>query len=269
MRRGFRYTTGEMAQLFGMTKEGIRFMEKKGVIAASEVDENGYRYYDQDQVTQLKRVRSYRALGFSLEESLRMLNSAHRDTLIPDIEEKLQELEKKEQEIHEMKTLLRQQHEAAKRAIEKKAEFECCVSPELIIMTRPRQISPEWRDRPAVNGPWIRAMPYVSMTIYIDEAGNEWRGSSVSAEMAYRLGLPIEAEMIHLEPRQCLHGVIESPTFEKPDMEPVFAWAKANELTLSGEMICQLQVTYYNESGAKWSIHEVFAPICKNVKKIT
>jgi len=266
MRRGLRYSTGEMAQLFGMTKEGIRFMEKKGVIVASEIDENGYHYFDQDQVTQLKRVRSYRALGFSLEEALRMLNSAQRNTLIPDIEGKLCELEKKEQEIREMKIMLKRQHEAAKRAIEQEAEFEIRESPALIFMSRPRTVSAQWRDKPSLNGPWIRAMPYVSMTIYIDKQGSERRGSSVTAADAQRLELPLDEEMVHLAPQRCLHGVIESPTFEKPDMQPVFAWAKAHGLTLSGEMICLLQVTYFTEEGEKWSIHEVFAPISEDVK---
>lgn len=267
MRRGLRYSTGEMAQLFGMTKEGIRFMEKKGVIVASEVDDNGYHYFDQDQVTQLKRVRSYRALGFSLEEALRMLNSAQRDTLIPDIEEKLSELEKKEQEIREMKTMLQRQHEAAKRAIEQAAEFEISMSPELIFMLRPQAISNDWRDKPALNGPWIRSMPYVSMAIYIDQQGSERRGSSVTSADAQRLELPLTKEMIHLSPRRCVHGVIESPTFQKPDMQPVFDWARAHGHALSGEMICLLQVTYYSETGEKWSIHEVFAPICENMNE--
>lgn len=44
------YRIGEMAEMTGLTRDTLRFYEKKGVIAAKR-RENGYRYYtEQDTI---------------------------------------------------------------------------------------------------------------------------------------------------------------------------------------------------------------------------
>ena len=50
-----KYRTGEMAEFFGMTKEGIRFLERKGMIVSKRDERNGYRYFSRSEVSLLKR----------------------------------------------------------------------------------------------------------------------------------------------------------------------------------------------------------------------
>ena len=79
---GTTYRIGEVAELFGLTKEGIRYLEKEGIITARRNEANGYRYYDRNAVSMLKDVRVYQKLGFSLEEVRDcMLDSSPEDTL--------------------------------------------------------------------------------------------------------------------------------------------------------------------------------------------
>ena len=59
-----KYRTGEMAEFFGMTKEGIRFLERKGMIVSKRDERNGYRYFSRSEVSLLKHLRSYCAMGF-------------------------------------------------------------------------------------------------------------------------------------------------------------------------------------------------------------
>ena len=40
-----RYRIGELADFFGMTKEGIRYLEREGVITSERDAGNGYRYF--------------------------------------------------------------------------------------------------------------------------------------------------------------------------------------------------------------------------------
>jgi len=63
-----RYRIGEVAQLFGLTKGGVRYLEQRGFIHSQRDENNSYRYYDRKQVTAIKKIRHYQALGFSLEE---------------------------------------------------------------------------------------------------------------------------------------------------------------------------------------------------------
>ena len=53
--------------------ETIRYYEKQGVLQPSKRLANGYRYYDEESVEQLKFIKKCRTLGFSLE-NIKVLN---------------------------------------------------------------------------------------------------------------------------------------------------------------------------------------------------
>ena len=53
--------------------ETIRYYEKQGVLQPSKRLANGYRYYDEESVEQLKFIKKCRTLGFSLE-NIKALN---------------------------------------------------------------------------------------------------------------------------------------------------------------------------------------------------
>ena len=51
-----RYRTGEMAEFFGMTKEGIRYLERQGLITSRRDEQNRYRYFSRSEITRLKEL---------------------------------------------------------------------------------------------------------------------------------------------------------------------------------------------------------------------
>ena len=53
--------------------ETIRYYEKQGVLQPPKRLINGYRYYDEESVEQLKFIKKCRMLGFSLE-NIKVLN---------------------------------------------------------------------------------------------------------------------------------------------------------------------------------------------------
>ena len=53
--------------------ETIRYYEKQGVFQPPKRLANGYRYYDEESVEQLKFIKKCRTLGFSLE-NIKVLN---------------------------------------------------------------------------------------------------------------------------------------------------------------------------------------------------
>ena len=53
--------------------ETIRYYEKQGVLQPPKRLANGYRYYDEESVEQLKFIKKCRTLGFSLE-NIKALN---------------------------------------------------------------------------------------------------------------------------------------------------------------------------------------------------
>lgn len=66
---------GQLSKLSGFSKDTIRYYEKIGLIALPKrsVLSNGYKDYHDEILHQLKAIRKYKDLGFTLEEIRELL----------------------------------------------------------------------------------------------------------------------------------------------------------------------------------------------------
>ena len=62
------YRIGQLAQLTSTTPETIRFYERRGLLRPPPRDGSGYRRYGESSLRELAAIRSWRRLGFSLDE---------------------------------------------------------------------------------------------------------------------------------------------------------------------------------------------------------
>ena len=68
---------GKFSKLSQLTVKALRFYEREGVLAPSEVDpRTGYRLYTTSQLTDAAKVKQLRQLGFSVEEVKRIIEGA-------------------------------------------------------------------------------------------------------------------------------------------------------------------------------------------------
>lgn len=61
------YLIGDVARIVGLSRDALRFYEKKGVISARK-KENGYRYYSEDDIYKLMYILYHRKTNSSLED---------------------------------------------------------------------------------------------------------------------------------------------------------------------------------------------------------
>lgn len=61
------YLIGDVARMVGLSRDALRFYEKKGVINAKKKD-NGYRYYSEDDIYKLMYILYHRKMNTSLED---------------------------------------------------------------------------------------------------------------------------------------------------------------------------------------------------------
>jgi DNA-binding transcriptional MerR regulator len=61
-------TIGKIAKEMGFSPKALRIYEKMGIISSHSRGENGYRYYQASQLETLKRLKEFKALGFTLIE---------------------------------------------------------------------------------------------------------------------------------------------------------------------------------------------------------
>ncbi|PKM53848.1 MAG: hypothetical protein CVU96_01410 [Firmicutes bacterium HGW-Firmicutes-20] len=69
------YTIGDIAKMLGISTEGLRYYEECGIVTPKKRKGSSYRYYDTWDLHLLVSARSYRSLGFSLQETAEIINS--------------------------------------------------------------------------------------------------------------------------------------------------------------------------------------------------
>lgn len=63
------YTSGQMAELNGVSRKTLRLYQQKGVLEPKYVDESsGYRYYTIEQIAQLDLIQKLQAVGLTLQQ---------------------------------------------------------------------------------------------------------------------------------------------------------------------------------------------------------
>jgi Cu(I)-responsive transcriptional regulator len=102
---------GEAAAAAGVTPKMIRHYESLGMIPGVQRTEAGYRLYSPREVGMLRFIRQSRVLGFSvkqIESLLALWRDEHRASReVKELaQQQLAELEEKQREIDEMRTLL-------------------------------------------------------------------------------------------------------------------------------------------------------------------
>ena len=68
-------TIKEVERVTGLTAKSIRYYEEKGLLKVERNEENSYRVYTEENVEQLKWIRIFRYLNFSIEEIKVILSS--------------------------------------------------------------------------------------------------------------------------------------------------------------------------------------------------
>ena len=67
------YTIHEVAALLNISTDAIRLYEKEGLVTPTRNPENGYRYYDTEQIHRIMGICLYRKLNVSIAEIKRLL----------------------------------------------------------------------------------------------------------------------------------------------------------------------------------------------------
>ena len=61
-----KYTTGEMAELCGVTVRTVQYYDTRGILVPSELSEGGRRLYTEDDLRLLKVICFLREIGLSI-----------------------------------------------------------------------------------------------------------------------------------------------------------------------------------------------------------
>src|ERR1051325_8194832 len=75
------YTVKKLAKLSGVSVRTLHFYDEIGLLKPAYYGDNGYRYYEEEQLLQLQQVLFFRELGFELSEIQKILASKDFDRI--------------------------------------------------------------------------------------------------------------------------------------------------------------------------------------------
>ena len=95
-----RYTIGEAAKKLQVSTRTLRFYEEKDLVRPAYTEENGYRFYEKDQIRQLELILFLKELGFPLKQIKMLIQDEHGNQSVELLlKEQYQENQRKIEEI--------------------------------------------------------------------------------------------------------------------------------------------------------------------------
>ena len=104
---------GEIVTKSGLSRDTIRFYEKKGLINVERTDtySNNYKFYNDEVLNKLLLIKKAKSFGFTLNEVAEIIemfdvNEATCEVMEAKVKQKLDDIEKKIQSLNDMKKII-------------------------------------------------------------------------------------------------------------------------------------------------------------------
>ena len=60
-----KYSIGEVAKMLDISTRTLRFYDEKDLVKPAYIEENGYRFYEKEQIKQIELILFLKDIGFS------------------------------------------------------------------------------------------------------------------------------------------------------------------------------------------------------------
>lgn len=222
------YSIGEVSDRLGISRDALRFYEKKGIIKPAK-EKNGYRTYTYNDIHKLSNILFYRRLNFSLEDIERILYHSslpdYRSMLLEKIKEEKDEILKHQQSLIHLNHL---------RQLSKNVEL-CLNQYDIRPLRRHYIIS----DKNFIQEKEISDLCYICQEFKIQqdppEKINEF--PVIAGHTAAIMNFQDEVKDFPvLQHNQCIYTIISSkqPFPDPAAIQAAVEWTKSNDYDLAG-----------------------------------
>jgi MerR family copper efflux transcriptional regulator len=213
------FKIGTVAQLTGLSPNGIRFYEEKRLVAPERGANGKYRDFSAKTLSELMDVKNYRCCGFSLEEAAETIASGEAAAIASAMDSHIEKIEREMERQHRLMGYL-EKRAAAIRALEARppASFREGLVPSIdwlaLEQEGQKKRTPAPRDEVCA---WLSKTPFVDSCLLFEAEALEtidgpmrstW-GLAVESEQAMALGLDTERYAERHEGRRSAIAVVE------------------------------------------------------------
>ena len=263
------YLIGDVARMVGLSRDALRFYEKKGIINARKKD-NGYRYYSEDDIYKLMYILYQRKMNTSLEEieGGRSMES-RRKRIKQRMAEEEETIRMHQQAIARLKLVQRDMDHIE----ESLNRYSLRRFPKAYIMGQCRDLQHGLRE-------WFRLASTISgldMTYFYNELtynGRELTQHGTQLlfykELEDQLGDAFDPSRYALtEEKMCIYTVLTSrETLPSPEMVScMVGWGRKHGIEAEGRVYANDMTSFFDEDGATFCL-ELYMPVRKIVSQI-
>lgn len=242
-----KYRISEVAKLLDLSSEAIRYYENKGIIKPVRDEETGYRYYGGWDIHMLIRARTYRQIGYSIDETADLINKCDNVDIISYLTNKREEIKKEIERSMHLLNYLEKEKENIMSSDEISGKYQLLLRPDIyrLEMQDGYVLHPDKKLRQAIYN-WIEKIPYVfSSTLFSMDSVNGGAdsftvGLGIYKEHAELLGIE-ESEFVEFFPSTlCVLTGIQTKSSKNisPDLLlPAMDYMNNHSMVLTGDVI--------------------------------
>ncbi|MBK1813166.1 methyltransferase domain-containing protein [Clostridium sp. YIM B02505] len=149
------YNISEIAEMFNITTNKIRFYEKKGLLTPIRQDDNQYRRFNEEDIVRLQSILTYRSIGISVDSIKNILKSNEKENYLTHFNNQWQLVN---DEIHRLNTIRKSLEQVIDKIYEENDDFK--VKEDLLEIVsesnKLNDIKNQWKDKWNFNS-WARS----------------------------------------------------------------------------------------------------------------
>lgn len=243
------YKIGTMSKLLGISVEGLRLYERRGMIRSIKDEDTGIRYYQPLDITALIRCRSYRRYGFSMNETADLMNTTDIDSVVEKYRQRENALKREIEWNIQMLSYLKSIRCVTESIREDygKCRIEECPSMYRFVYMKDGKLILGDDDMKKFSN-WMERVPFSALSIIWDkelfmEGKTSFKAAlCVPVEYAKAVGHYLGDPVEYLPPRRCVY-TISSEDSDVFDTESCMSYAREyleeNGLALTDEPYCR------------------------------
>ncbi|WP_279123970.1 MerR family transcriptional regulator [Holdemania filiformis] len=255
------YQIGELADILGLTKEGIRYLERNGLLPEKRNEKNNYRYYTRKDITTIQYIYFYNSIGFTLKQAQSIHLHSTADELDKALEEKSEDLDRQIQELQKKKNLIQLQKSRIQWAYHAREEINFERVPAMLYL--PVETGNSDKRHQLMENRWIQAMPQTMLAkqlFYENGRLQDLKGISVEKELAEKLQLPVDESVIEYPEEECVVVYMKRPDGRHEKLIPIFEWIKNHDYRITQKMLVSTLLAI-NEENQKLLISQIRVPV--------
>lgn len=243
---------GQVARLFDISEQTLRYYEKEGFLSPSKDPSNGYRQYTMADILLLTDLLFYRDIGIPIADIHRILDGMEPEKVTALIDEKKREMEREIRRLQQSRIKLDRWQEFHRQSLSHMNRFDICPMPPALVHKTAIVDSPHQRSRRRFV-PWPKELAFfATFSFYCDTVNDPATvfryvvlDQSIAADLAFA---PAPDEYVEESAGHCLFTVVEYNPDPIAMLKPLTDYAREHGLSLAGPTYGRQSINDYGHN---------------------